>query len=101
MYMSLRFVVSLVLTKEEEPWSKMKIHSRMPLPASSLGNVPVLVLGDFNIKVERSPILAHLMTSGRWSDIGQTCPTLERTDPAPTFEARGNVFPDRHGVWSL
>ena len=31
-YMSLRFLVSLVLTKEGKPWSKMKIHSRMPLP---------------------------------------------------------------------
>ena len=34
--------------------------------AGSLGNVPVLVIGDFNIKVEKSPLLASLVTSGLW-----------------------------------
>ena len=49
---------------------------------SSLGNVPILELGDFNFQVERSTVLAHLITSGRWSDIGQTCPTLGRNGPS-------------------
>ena len=57
--------------------------------ATSLGNVPVIVLGDFNIKPERSPILSHLVTSGLWCDIGQTYAVLEGSDPLPTFDARG------------
>ena len=56
--------------------------------AGSLGNVPVLVIGDFNIKVEKSPLLASIVTSGLWADIGQTIATLEEKLPAPTYESR-------------
>ena len=57
--------------------------------AASLGNVPILVIGDFNIKPERSPVLANLVTAGCWFDIGQTFAILNGTVPQPTYEARG------------
>ena len=57
--------------------------------ATSLGNVPVLVMGDFNVSAERSHVLSNLVTNGGWTDIGRTYATLMEEEPAPTFAARG------------
>ena len=57
----------------------------------SFGNVPILVIGDYNIKPERSPFLSNLITAGLWMDIGQTIATLEEKLPDPTYEARGTT----------
>ena len=57
--------------------------------AGSLGNVPILVVGDYNVKPENSPFLSNLITSGLWVDIGQTTATLAGKLPDATYEARG------------
>ena len=57
--------------------------------ATSLGNVPVVVMGDFNVTPERSPVLAALITNGSWTDIGACFATLNGTDPEHTYHARG------------
>eukprot|EP00973_Karenia_brevis_P019982 2742732-Karenia_brevis.AAC.1 len=36
--------------------------------AAELGNVPMLVMGDFNVDPCRSPLLRAAMETGRWVD---------------------------------
>ena len=57
--------------------------------ATSLGNVPVLVMGDFNVDAEKSQVLSNLVTDGVWTDIGRLYATLMEVEPTPTFSARG------------
>ena len=42
------------------------------------------------IKTEKCPLLAALITTGLWADIGQTTAMLQGKEPEPTFEARGS-----------
>ena len=55
--------------------------------AGSFGSVPVIIVGDFNIKAEKSPLLGNLITSCLWADIEQTTATLEGKVSDPTYEA--------------
>ena len=57
--------------------------------AGSLGDVPIVIIGDYNIRTEKSPLLANLITSGQWVDIGQSVATVEGKQPEATYESRG------------
>ena len=59
--------------------------------ATSLGNVPVFVVGDLNVTPERSPVLAALVTNGTWSDIGVSFAAVRSTEPEHTFHERSFV----------
>ena len=57
------------------------------LEAHSLGNdVPVVVIGDLNVKVENSHILSHLVSEGFWMDAGLQTAILKNKEPDNTFE---------------
>ena len=38
------------------------------LEARSLGNVPVVICGDFNVKLENSAVLTEQSSTGEWVD---------------------------------
>ena len=58
--------------------------------AASLGDVPVIVCGDYNILVEMSQVLSGLVTSGQWVDAGAAFAAAGDTAPEPTY-----VFKDQ------
>ena len=57
--------------------------------ASSFGDIPVLVVGDFNVKIENSPILTGAVSNGEWTDVGYTHAILQEQEPENTHTARG------------
>ena len=57
--------------------------------AGSLGDVPIIIIGDYHIRTETSQLLANLITSGQWMDTGQTVATVEGRSPEATQESRG------------
>ena len=57
---------------------KMKIYSRTPLPKPHRSEMYQCLCNGTVISWLR-----------RWSDVGQSCASLEGTDPAPTFDTRG------------
>ena len=66
--------------------------------ASSFGDIPVLVVGDVNVKMEKSPTLAGAVSNGVWTDIGYTHAILHQQDPEDTHTARGSELTYRHGI---
>ena len=60
--------------------------------AGSLGDdVPVVVIGDFNIRLEQSHVLCQLIASHKWVECGSLLAALSGTEPQPTFESGGSM----------
>ena len=59
------------------------------LVAAELGDVPVLVMGDFNIVAEQSATLAAAARTGRWTDLGAAAAAARGEEPPATCFARG------------
>ena len=57
--------------------------------SSSLGDVPVVLCGDFNVKPEKSRVITTELLAGRWLDAAATIARIEGTTPADTFFSRG------------
>ena len=55
------------------------------LEAASLGDVPVIIGGDFNKELENSPTLTEMVSSGRWSDAASLLATVNNTNPGDTY----------------
>ena len=53
-----------------------------------LGNVPVLLLGDFNVNPEKSSALQRAIDGARWSDACHLCATAQGGSPDPTCFVR-------------
>ena len=52
--------------------------------AASLGNVPILICGDFNVEPERSPVLRAALGTGRWLDAAASIAANHGGAPAAT-----------------
>ncbi|KAJ9444445.1 Retrovirus-related Pol polyprotein from type-1 retrotransposable element R2 [Diplonema papillatum] len=55
--------------------------------AATLGDVPILIAGDFNVEPEESPILNAAVQSGKWVDVGSTWAKQYAQQPAATCMA--------------
>jgi len=55
------------------------------LEASSLGDVPVIIIGDFNVTHDNSHVLRSEHTAGRWMDAAQLIADLDESRPAATY----------------
>eukprot|EP00660_Eupelagonema_oceanica_P019539 gene19539-biopygen13492 len=58
--------------------------------AAELGDVPVLILGDLNVRIENSALLQTALASGQWTDIAEEWAIASGTQPEPTY-VRGEV----------
>lgn len=56
------------------------------LEAASLGDVPVVIGGDFNAKLENSPFLSEMMSSGAWNDAASLFATAAETIAEDTYQ---------------
>ena len=55
------------------------------LEAASLGAGPVVVCGDFNVKVENSHALSNALSSGAWTDAAAMYARAMDREPEPTY----------------
>ncbi|KAJ9449022.1 hypothetical protein DIPPA_23325 [Diplonema papillatum] len=58
--------------------------------ADSLGDVPIVVIGDLNTDEERSPVLRKALRNG-WTDSAQLHEANTGTPPDPTFTTTGTM----------
>ena len=59
--------------------------------ASTLGDVPVLVCGDFNTSLESSAVLGEMVASGQWCDGASTFSAVSETELEYTYSAFGGT----------
>ena len=59
--------------------------------ASTLGDVPVLVCGDFNTSLESSAVLGEMVASGQWCDGAYTFSAVSETELEHTYSAFGGT----------
>lgn len=68
--------------------------------AAGLGNVPVFVVGYFNVPMEASMALATAAASGRWFDVAAVCAHALGLEPAPTCFVRDTSAGSRiDAIW--
>ena len=74
------------MTEEEDMEANEQFLENVFLEAASLGDVPVIIGGDFNTKLENSPTLSGMVSSGRWSDAASLLATVNNTSPGDTYK---------------
>ena len=62
---------------------------------AALGEVPILLTGDFNLEAHLSPTLAAACTNGGWHDVAELFARQSGTPAAPTCTARPGAEPRR------
>lgn len=55
------------------------------LEAASLGGVPVIILGDFNVEPRRSAVLNLQTASGAWTDLAKAEADTRQARPEDTY----------------
>ena len=56
------------------------------LEAMTLGDVPIIIGGDFNTKLENSPFLTEMMSSGTWNDAASLFAAATDTMEEDTYQ---------------
>ena len=74
--------------RNEEYESNETFLGKVFTEALSLGEVPVIVCGDFNIHVDRSQELSQRLISGQWRDAAAVYANANGEDPEPTYKFR-------------
>ena len=57
--------------------------------SSTLGDVPVIICGDFNVSLERSAVLTEVVVSGKWNDAALLHGTVSGSALESTYTAFG------------
>ena len=57
--------------------------------AGSLGDVPVVLCGDFNVMPEKSNVISTELVTGRWLDAAAASARLDNATPACTYFSGG------------
>eukprot|EP01064_Diplonema_japonicum_P010328 TRINITY_DN175_c0_g1_i5.p1 TRINITY_DN175_c0_g1~~TRINITY_DN175_c0_g1_i5.p1 ORF type:complete len:1917 (+),score=407.73 TRINITY_DN175_c0_g1_i5:183-5933(+) len=70
--------------REETAKRETLLHYILRKKAKELGNVPILVVGDFNTDEARSPELRKALQAG-WADTADLCAKWRGKQPDPTF----------------
>ena len=58
--------------------------------SNSNANLPVILLGDFNVEPQYSPTVSYEVNTGNWVDVGRSCAEVRGEQPKWTFR-QGDV----------